>query len=111
MILLAQKFVLSMIIRIFAASVLAKPLNNAQPTTNREQCQTCLNIAEVRRRKRLLEVQMCGSFYFYTMNNRISFQKPYTSAHDLVCLLQSRGLTVTDTSDGEANCKISKHQY
>ena len=30
MILLAQKFVLSMIIRIFTASVLAKPLNNAQ---------------------------------------------------------------------------------
>ena len=29
-ILLAKKFVLSMIIRIFAPSVLAKPLNNAQ---------------------------------------------------------------------------------
>ena len=43
-----------------------KPLNNAQPTTNREQCQTCLNIAEVQRRKRLLEAQMSGSFYFYT---------------------------------------------
>ena len=95
----------------FAAREPAKPLNDAQPTTNREQCQTCLNIAEVRRRKRLLEVQMCGSFYFYTMSNRIPFQKPYTSAHDLVCLLQSRGLTVTDTSDGEANCKISQHQY
>lgn len=30
MIFLAKKFVLSMIVRIFAASVLAKPLNNAQ---------------------------------------------------------------------------------
>lgn len=30
MIFLTKKFVLSMIIRIFAASVLAKPLNNAQ---------------------------------------------------------------------------------
>ena len=30
LIFLAKKFVLSMIIRIFAASVLAKPLNNAQ---------------------------------------------------------------------------------
>ena len=30
MLFLAQKFVLSMIVRIFAASVLAKPLNNAQ---------------------------------------------------------------------------------
>ena len=44
---------------------------------------------------------MYGSFYFYTMSNRIPFQKPYTSAHDLVCLLQSRGLTVTDTSKAE----------
>ena len=34
----------------FAAPEPAKPLNDAQPTTNREQCQTCLNIAEVRRR-------------------------------------------------------------
>jgi len=32
---------------------------------------------------------MCGSFYFYTMSNRIPFQKPYASAHDLVRLLQS----------------------
>ena len=30
MIFLAEKFVFSMIIRIFASSVLAKPLNNAQ---------------------------------------------------------------------------------
>ena len=30
MIFLAEKFVISIIIRIFAASVLAKPLNNAQ---------------------------------------------------------------------------------
>ena len=30
---------------------------------------------------------MCGSFYFYTMSNRIPFQKPYASAHDLVRLL------------------------
>ena len=33
---------------------------------------------------------------FSTMSNRILFQKPYTSAHDLVRLLQSRGLAVTD---------------
>ena len=36
------------------------------------------------------------------MSNRILFQKPYTGAHDLVCLLQSRGLTVTDTSKAES---------
>ena len=85
----------------FAAPEPAKPLNDAQPTTNREQCQTCLNIAEVRRRKRFLEAQMCGSFYFYTMSNRIPFPKPYTSAHDLVSLLQSRGLTIADTAKTE----------
>ncbi len=44
---------------------------------------------------------MCGSFYFYTMSNRIPFHKPYTSASDLVSLLQSRGLTVTDTVKAE----------
>ena len=35
------------------------------------------------------------------MNNRIPFHKPYTSARDLVCLLQSRGLTVTDPAKAE----------
>ena len=44
---------------------------------------------------------MCGSFYFYAMSNRIPFHKPYTSASDLVSLLQSRGLTVTDTVKAE----------
>ena len=33
--------------------------------------------------KPLHDAQMCGSFYFYTMSNRIPFQKPYASAHDL----------------------------
>ena len=51
--------------------------------------------------KPLHDAQMCGSFYFYTMSNRIPFQKPYASAHDLVRLLQSRGLTVADTAKAE----------
>ena len=51
--------------------------------------------------KPLNDAQMCGSFYFYTMSNRIAFQKPYTRAHDLVCLLQSRGLTVSDFAEAE----------
>ena len=34
--------------------------------------------------KPLNDAQMCGSFSFYTMNNRIPFQKPYTNAHDLL---------------------------
>ena len=51
--------------------------------------------------KPLHDAQMCGSFYFYTMSSRIPFQKPYTSAHDLVSLLQSRGLTITDGTKAE----------
>ena len=51
--------------------------------------------------KPLNDAQMCGSFYFYTMSNRIPFPKPYTSAHDLVSLLQSRGLTIADTAKTE----------
>ena len=35
------------------------------------------------------------------MSNRIPFQKPYASAHDLVSLLQSRGLTIADTAKAE----------
>ena len=35
------------------------------------------------------------------MTNKIPFQKPYTSAHNLVKLLQSRGLTVADTAKAE----------
>ena len=54
----------SEIIRTFATPEPAKPLNDAQ---------------------------MCGSFYFYTMSNRVPFQKPYTNPHDLVLQLQQRG--------------------
>jgi len=48
------------------------------------------------------DAQMCGSFYFYTMSNRIPFPKHYSNAHDLVRLLQSRGLTVADTAKAES---------
>ena len=44
---------------------------------------------------------MCGSFYFIQMSNRIPFQKPYASAHDLVNLLQTRGLTINDSTKAE----------
>ncbi|MBR5928982.1 MAG: Abi family protein [Prevotella sp.] len=36
------------------------------------------------------------------MNKRIPFQKTHTNAHDLVRLLQSRGLTVNDTAKAES---------
>ena len=84
--------------RTFAAPEPAKPLNDAQPTTNREQCQTCLNIAEVRRRKRLLEAQMSGSFFYMHMTERIPFGKHYTEEQSLITLLQSRGLSITDVN-------------
>ncbi len=35
------------------------------------------------------------------MSNQVPFQKAYTNAHDLVSLLQSRGLTITDTFKAE----------
>ena len=69
---------------------LALPIGNAQPTTNREQCQTCLNIAEVRRRKRLLEAQMSGSFFYMHMTERIPFGKYYTENQSLITPLPLR---------------------
>ena len=59
-----------MIIRIFAAREPAKPLNDAQ---------------------------MCGSFLFYGyMAIRIPFIKTYTTPHELVQLLKTRGMEITD---------------
>ena len=57
--------------------------------------------------KPLHDAQMCGSFFYttnnrYPMNNRVPFLKPYTNAHNLTRLLQSRGLTVTDTAKAES---------
>ena len=69
---LAENFVLSMIIRIFAAREPAKPLNDAQ---------------------------MCGSFFVYTylnMANLIPFTKRFESSDNLVNLLESRGLQIFD---------------
>ena len=50
----------------------------------------------------LNNAQMRGSFYFITvliqksMTNRISYNKPYKLAKDLVQLLQTRGLAISD---------------
>lgn len=46
--------------------------------------------------KPLHNAQMCGSFYFIPMTNLISYIKDYKSASELVKLLQSRGLSVSD---------------
>ena len=72
MIFLAKKFVLSIIIRIFAQSVPTKPLNDAQ---------------------------MRGAFFVYThlnMANLIPFTKRFESSVNLVNLLESRGLQICD---------------
>ena len=47
-------------------------------------------------------LKCAGRFILCTMNSKIPFQKSYASAHDLVRLLQSRGLTVTDTAKAES---------
>ncbi len=70
--------------RIFAPPEPAKPL--------RSTLVACLSKKDA---------QMCGSFYFYTMNNKIPFPKTYTSAHDLIGLLRSRGLTIADAQKAE----------
>ena len=76
MIFLAQKFVLSINIRIFAASVPTKPLNDAQ---------------------------MRGAFLYvfvYSQNTLMErlphFTKHYMTETDLVALLESRGLIISD---------------
>ena len=47
-------------------------------------------------------LKCAGRFILYTMNNKVPFQKPYRSAHDLVKLLQSRGLTISDSAKAES---------
>lgn len=63
-------FAVTEIVPIFAALEPAKPLNDAQ---------------------------MCGSFFYVAMPDKRPYAKSYTSAKDLVALLQSRGLRVDDT--------------
>jgi len=46
-------------------------------------------------------LKCAGRFIFIPMANRIPFQKSYTNPHDLVILLQSRGLTVSDPNKAE----------
>ena len=40
------------------------------------------------------------------MSNRIPFQKPFASAHDLISLLQSRGLKIADTAKAERHLEF-----
>ena len=39
--------------------------------------------------------------YYTTMSNKIPFQKPFANAHDLILLLQSRGLIIADPAKAE----------
>ena len=56
-------------IRIFAIREPAKPLNDAQ---------------------------MCGSFLYMYMAAKIMFRKTYSTPHELVQLLKTRGMEITD---------------
>lgn len=70
LIFLCKKFVFRVIIRTFAAREPAKPLHDAQ---------------------------MCGSFFIYRgMTIKIPFTKTYSSPSDIVQLLKSRGLKITN---------------
>ena len=60
--------------------------------------------------KPLNDAQMCGSFFLipvnvintiYTMSNKLPFKKPFANAHDLILLLQSRGLIIEDSVKAE----------
>ena len=46
-------------------------------------------------------LKRAGRFFYIRMTNRIKFHKPYTSPQDLVSLLQSRGLTISNTARAE----------
>jgi len=46
-------------------------------------------------------LKCAGRFILYIMTNRVPFQKTYTNSHDLVNLLQSRGLAVSDPTKAE----------
>ena len=46
-------------------------------------------------------LKCAGRFLYIRMTDKIQFHKPYTNPQDLVSLLQSRGLTITDTARAE----------
>ena len=62
----------------------------------------CRTFAAPEPAKPLNDAQMCGSFFYIKMSNKVLFQKTYKSAHDLVNLLLSRGLTISDTAKAES---------
>ncbi len=55
-------------------------------TRTRQASQRCSNVRVV---------------FLYIMNNKIPFQKTFTRAHELVSLLQSRGLLIDDNKEAE----------
>lgn len=55
-------------------------------------------VASLESAKPLHNAQMCGSFYFYTYGKFNPIIKDYKFAPELVKLLQSRGLSISDTN-------------
>jgi len=58
------------------------------------------NFATLEPAKPLNDAQMCGSFFVY-MTTATPFIKTYSNPHDLVTLLQSRGLSIPDSTSAE----------
>ena len=57
--------------------------------------------------KPLNDAQMCGSFFYMTtMTTRIPFPKGYKDSHDLVQLLLSRGLSISNHTKAEHYLKL-----
>ena len=64
----------------------SKKVRTFAPTRTRQASQRCSNVRVV---------------FFIMTTNRIPFSKTYTSPHDLVSLLQSRGLSINDAVRAE----------
>ena len=58
----------------------------------------CLTFAAPEPAKPLNDAQMSGSFFYMHMTERIPFGKHYTEEQNLITLLQSRGLSITDVN-------------
>ena len=54
-------------------------------------------------------LKCAGRFYLYTqlMATTIPFSKGYSNPHDIVALLQSRGLHISDTNKAQRSCAIA----
>ena len=67
-----------------------------------EERKLCCTFAPLEPAKPLNDAQMCGSFYFYTMDKKTPFLKSYSNATELVALLKSRGLIIDNVEKAQS---------